>query len=224
MKPNPHRQRENGFSLIEVMVAMSLACAVLVGLAYFTVSSRSQSTDLSASSSCYNLVNGITAAIKAHDNAMTIRNWLPSATTGSEAGYDPKDPLCSREGGRHPVCDSVPLVSLEKKTSFVDFSDPQSYQNIRGAFTWAQSLYNTYRTRGICDAAGMTVTPQFLRAVIPGQLELPAWATEYSLYIKDSAERCGNESSSIGARLELRVTARYRSSRGLASEEACTST
>ncbi|HEX4925208.1 MAG TPA: hypothetical protein VFV50_14035, partial [Bdellovibrionales bacterium] len=204
---------------------MGITLLAIIGISssFFYLSNRGGQLDLTGATSCYELTYGITNAIKAYDNTLIVRNWLPRATTMLTSAMANHDPFCSDSGGRTPVCDTFALFRNIGSTPFVE-EETRNFQNIRGAFTWAQSLYNRERDRGICAEPGLSLRPEQLQQLLPSQMDMPPWAERYELYIKDRALACGDESTSMLANLELRVKAFYRPRPNTGVFDSCAST
>lgn len=212
-----------GMSLIEVMIAIGLLAAVATTASLYFISTRATTLDFTGATSCYELANGLTNGIKAYDNTLVVRNWLPRTTTALTSAMAARDPFCSESGGRTPVCDSFLLFRNIATTPYVE-EDTHNYQNIRGAFTWAQSVYNLYRGSGICTGDGLRLDPVALRRLLPSPMEMPAWAEYFTLFIKDTALDCGDESTSMLANLELRVKPYYYPRPNRETIETCAAT
>ncbi|MEQ1876212.1 MAG: prepilin-type N-terminal cleavage/methylation domain-containing protein [Bdellovibrionia bacterium] len=201
------RPHQSGIGLIEIVVSIAILSIVAAGIAVLTNGQRFQSANLADTTSCDVLTSGITGTIKAYDNTLVVRNWLQKANTNiATAAQVLQDPFCKNANGRTPVCDTFGLFSLNSP-SYADFTS--NYQNIRGAFTWAQSVYNLHRQRGICNDPGIVLTQAEFQNILPTQMSLPPWVTEYRLYVKDQQQACGQPSNSMRTSLELKVTANY---------------
>lgn len=217
----------DGFGMIEVLMALAMLAMVTISLTIFSKIQRTQITNLSSSTSCTSVTNGITNTIRAFDNTLMVRNWLTSANTPRANASNPTDPYCKITNGRTPVCDTIPMYTTTN--GYVVPGSYQNYLNVRGAFSWAQSVYNTYRGNGICDntlanraTPGMRISTAQLRALLPADMELPNWVDHYHLFIKDKGLACGEISTSANATFEIGVMARYKTqTTNLLSYEAC---
>ncbi|HEX4924653.1 MAG TPA: hypothetical protein VFV50_11225 [Bdellovibrionales bacterium] len=216
----------SGYGLAEVLIGIGLLAIIAAGLSFSSISTRARTTDLTGATSCSVVANGITSSIKAYDNSLIVRNWLPRTNTSLTATQAAQDPFCNSNSGRTPVCDTFAFfANLKGHSGYVEPDRLANFQNVRGAFAWAQSLYNRYRSTGICAQDGITLTPDAMVRLLPAPLELPAWVAEYRVYLKDASIPCGTLSTEKTTRFELRIVPRYRNSNtGPLEYEACAST
>ncbi len=120
----------------------------------------------------------------------------------------PQDPYCHTTNGRTEVCENFRPYSLN--AGYVDIPNLRTYLNVRGAYTWAQNVYNRFRNSNICNGQGMIFSPAALGNLLPKQETLPASYDEFLLYIKDTTKNCGVLSNDFRSKFEIVVTAKYR--------------
>ncbi|MGE3974928.1 MAG: type II secretion system protein [Bdellovibrionales bacterium] len=206
------KRNNRGFGIIEVLISVALVGVVSVMIFKLITGSLISSIRLSGVSTCQSAVTNIIDNIKSIDNALVVRTWLPSAATPLSTSQSDNDPFCNTVGGRTPVCDRFPLFTNIDSQPYVDPTSYKTYQNIRGSFTWAQTVYNTYRTNGICLDSGMTLSPTALANLLPksANLQFQSFTNNFKLYIKDAAVACGSSSTSGTTTMEIRVTAEFQ--------------
>ncbi len=137
---------KSGFSLIEVMVSMTLLAVFALGLGLATQTAHKQLGSISEKADCTNFVQNLRSSIWNSNNALYVRNRLP-LKYNNPSPYpvtDTNDVLTSGVG-RAYLEDSVPFFVLDG-SDFVEYNAPRftvtTYQNIRGAGTWAVNLHN----------------------------------------------------------------------------------
>jgi hypothetical protein len=217
-------RNQKGLGLVEVVVSLAILLMISIGASLIMTSIRNRNADFSGTTDCHNLTAGITGTIRSYENALVVRNWLPRRSTDFAAAQVTQDPFCSSSGGRTPICDTFALFQNLDNGNYLDPQDTKNFQNIRGAFTWAQSLYNQNRNKGICKEKGLQMDSEKLRNLLPTQISLPGWVLGYFLYVKDADLPCEQESTSMRATMELTITARYLRHPEATIPNECTST
>ncbi len=204
------RNSQSGFQIIDLMLSMVLAFIITFALIDNLTNSRATLGLMTNQDSCHMLANNLLAAVTSYDNALTVRNFLPRAGNNSVVNADNADPLCSGNDQKDPICDSLNFFD-----STFGLADPPYFnsQNIRGAATWAQSLYNA-RIPDICAANGIVLAPAALTRLLPKTVNTDGRFDNISLsIIENSGVACGARStlnSKTGGGYRVRFTVNGR--------------
>ncbi|MEQ1875285.1 MAG: hypothetical protein ABL958_01475 [Bdellovibrionia bacterium] len=215
MAGNRESQKENptdsGFGLVEIVMAIGVLATLVAAIALISKTQRTSSIQLASKTDCTTLTTGITNQIQAYDNSLTVRNFNVLADSNVLGQVMPTtDPFCNTVGGRIAVCDPFLPVS-RKEGGLIDLADLRTYLNVRGAFTWTQSVYNANEP-AICGGSGIQLTAAQLGAIIPGARMLPNWASHFNLIIKPRGGgiNCGDQSTSPKTTFDIQVSTSYK--------------
>lgn len=172
----------------EIFIAVSIVLILFVAF-YCSRKKKVETAAIIEATTCEELATSIEKLIRLSEPGTVVRTWFPSAVATSP--INPLDPFCNSTAGRTPVCDTYPLLDL---TPYVNRNFYRTYQNIRSSAVWAQGVYSSWKSAGICEGSGVQMTPQAIGNLLPTQVILPAWVMGVQIYIKDVAVSCGKPS------------------------------
>lgn len=202
-KPNIGRYR-SGSTFTEVIFASAIVACLAITILTYSTRFRTHLTTLASNSECQSAATSIISAIKGLDNGTVVRTFLPTlgtpAVTETVAGTN-SDPYC-KTIDRTAVCDTYNLLNMDAGGVVMNGTPLYNSQNIRGAATWAQAMFNRF-VPNICNGDGRQFTRTDLQRILPNTLNLPSWLQNAYLYIREEglgAAACNVASvSRIGA-------------------------
>lgn len=131
--------KKNGFSIVEVMMALGLLAVVVLVVMNFTTP-RMQSKKMEQNASCLDVAQSLVTHINTWDNSLDVRSFLPdtaNAIAPPLAAASASDPLCRAAGDIS--CDTEPVFALDAEGK-VQRVSPQL--NLRNAYNWARNVYH----------------------------------------------------------------------------------
>lgn len=212
-----------GFGMTEVIIGSGILVVIATVMFTFLINQSSRMVTLSSVNSCDEIATSILDSIKNHDNSTIVRSWFPQIATGFGA-LNVNDPYCKNTNLRTPVCDATQIVFNQVASPYVDFNNLKNHLNVRGAFVWAQDVYNG-NNPAICNGQGLTLTSAQLGNLLPTQIALPTWVSDYRLLIQDANMPLCNATDSVSpnAKYTVKLTVRYqRTNTPEGQNSACT--
>jgi hypothetical protein len=195
---------KSGSTFTEVIFAAAIVTGLAISILTFSTKIRTNLVTLTSYSECQSTATSILSSIKGLDNGTVIRTFLPTrvrpVVTDAVPGTN-SDPYC-KTVNRTSVCDTYNLLNMNAGGVVMNGAPLYNSQNIRGAATWAQAMFNRF-VPNICTGDGWALTRADLERILPNTLPLPTWLQNTYLFIREEgigATACNVASvSRIGA-------------------------
>lgn len=135
------KYNERGVGLVEVAVSIAILALVAVGLSLSSNQQKRANITLSTKDACQQIARNVATNIKAYDNDLTVRNWIPGVSNSNNdtPSINDRDPLCSTSRTRGVCAEMELLTGTGTGATTTDF---YNFLNRRNAATWAYMVYN----------------------------------------------------------------------------------
>ncbi|MEQ1879273.1 MAG: prepilin-type N-terminal cleavage/methylation domain-containing protein, partial [Bdellovibrionia bacterium] len=186
-----------GFGLIEVMLSIVVLSILGISIGKLMTVSRTRSLSVYDHGSCQEIATNIVNSVTNMNNALIVRNFLPTQAL-PRAPRNDQDPFCN---GGEDLCDSADMLSQspgiapegansspnQKLGEYVHTEGGlrtvhRNYLNVRGASTWTQLVYNSQKPL-ICGAGGLTFTAGQAIAFLPSPVKIPRWVSSVQFHV-----------------------------------------
>ncbi|HEX4925955.1 MAG TPA: hypothetical protein VFV50_17820, partial [Bdellovibrionales bacterium] len=130
-----------GVGLVEIVVGLAVLMGISLALISASLLQKQSSLTLATRDACYQVSRNVIANIKAYENDLTVRNWVPGRGNNNTdlVPANARDPLCSTARVKG-VCDTDDLLA-GNGLGATD-RDFNNFLNRRNSATWAYSVYN----------------------------------------------------------------------------------
>ncbi|MEQ1875377.1 MAG: prepilin-type N-terminal cleavage/methylation domain-containing protein [Bdellovibrionia bacterium] len=139
------KNNERGVGLVEVAVSIAILALIAVALSLSSTQQKRANVSLSTKDACHQIARNVASNIKAYENDLTVRNWIPGVKNGNSdtPAINNRDPLCSTSRARG-VCAEMELLGGTGQGATAN--DFYNFLNRRNAATWAYMVYNLSKT------------------------------------------------------------------------------